>query len=145
MEALYTINLKTNEVSELPGSEGFIASRWSLDGRYIAALGKKQSKLMLFDLQTQRWTQVAQGSLLTGLVWARNGKTLYFQDLVEAGQPVYRLRTSDYKRERVTGCEKLLQAGVLRCGLVELAPDGSLVVQLIRSLADIYALDLDLP
>jgi len=59
--ALYTINLKTNEVSELPGSEGFIDPRWSPNGRYVAALGDTQRKLLLFDLQTQRWTQVAQG------------------------------------------------------------------------------------
>lgn len=144
-EALYMINLKTNEVSKLAGSEGFLDPRWSPEGRYIAALSNNQSKLMLFDMHTQQWTQLAQGTLLTSLVWSRDGRALHFQDLAEAEQPVYRLGTSDHKRERVTGCEKLLRAGVFRCALVELAADGSPLLQLTRSWADIYALDLDLP
>ncbi len=52
---------------------------------------------------------------------------------------------SDRHRERVTGCEKVLQAGAFRCALMDLAPDDSLLLQLLRHWADIYALDLDLP
>jgi DNA-binding winged helix-turn-helix (wHTH) protein/Tol biopolymer transport system component len=143
--ALYVVELKTNKVSKLVGSERLVDPALSPDGRYLAAVATDFDKLMLFDFDTRQWAQVAQGTLLTGMSWSRDGKDLYFQDLIEVGQPVYRLCPSDHHRERVTGCEKLLQAEVFRCGLAGLAPDDSLLLQLRRGWADIYALDLDLP
>ncbi len=143
--ALYAVELKTNKISKLAGSEGMIDPAWSPDGYYLAAVRADLDKLMLFDFDKRQWSQVAQGTLLTGLAWSRDGKNLYFPDLLDKGAPVYRLNMSDRHRERVTGCEKVLQAGAFRCALMDLAPDDSLLLQLLRHWADIYALDLDLP
>jgi hypothetical protein len=35
---IHILNLKTHQVSDVPGSEGLWTARWSPDGRYIAAL-----------------------------------------------------------------------------------------------------------
>jgi DNA-binding winged helix-turn-helix (wHTH) protein/Tol biopolymer transport system component len=144
-DALYRIDLETNEVIKLAGSEGFIAARWSPNGRYIAAITNKQDKLMLFDFRARQWAQEAQGTFLTSLNWSRDGKDLYFQDILGAQQPVYRLRVSSLRQKRVPACEMLPTTGVLRCGFVGLAPGDTPVLQLFRHYADIYALDLDLP
>lgn len=60
-------------------------------------------------------------------------------------QPVYRLRLSDRKRELVATFETVLRSGIQRCGFLGLAPDGSLIAAVVRTNADIYALDLYLP
>ncbi len=57
------VDLRTHQVSILPGSEGLIAPRWSPDGRYITAITSDSLGLMLFDSSTQRWTQLAKGSI----------------------------------------------------------------------------------
>jgi WD40 repeat protein len=144
-DALYVVDSKTNQVSKLPGSEGLAEPRWSPDGRTIAARTDDQHKLMLFDFESRHWTAAATGTLLSGLNWSQDGKDLYYQDLLESGQPVYRLRLADCRRERVTGCESLLGAGAFRCALKALDSDNSPVLQLMRRFTDIYALDLDLP
>lgn len=143
--ALDVVDLKSQHVSELPGSEGMIVPRWSPTGQTIAALTDRSNKLMLFDLKTRQWTPVATGTSLTGLVWSRDGNDLYFQDRLEIDEPVYRFRLRDHGSERVTGCGELLRSGAFRCALVGLDPDDSPVLQVLRHLTDIYALDLDLP
>jgi DNA-binding winged helix-turn-helix (wHTH) protein/Tol biopolymer transport system component len=143
--ALYVVNLKTSQVSEVPGSEGLIVPRWSPAGQSIAAVTEDNHKLMLFDFKTRQWTPVATGTLLTGGTWSRDGEYLYFQDIQEADEPVYRLRAGGHQRERVTGCEKLLRSGAFRCALLGLDLDNSPLLHVLRRFTDIYALDLDLP
>src|SRR5262249_25817928 len=48
----------TRKVSQLVGSDKIFAPRWSPDGRYIAALTLGNSKLVLYDVKNQKWTEV---------------------------------------------------------------------------------------
>ena len=54
--ALNTVNVKTRQVSLIPGSKGLFSPRWSPDGRYLVALTADQSSVMLFDFKTRKWT-----------------------------------------------------------------------------------------
>ncbi len=112
----------------------------------MAAMAEDYHRLMLFDVRAKKWTQLSPGVLLNGaLKWSRDGTFLYFQDLLAPNQAVYRVRLRDRKREEVVNFESYIRAGVPRCAFVDLAPDGSLIVSLLRNHADIYALDLDIP
>jgi Tol biopolymer transport system component len=51
-------NLETHQVSELPGSRGIFAPRWSPDGRYIIAGSHRSDKLMLYDVKNHKWRQL---------------------------------------------------------------------------------------
>ena len=46
------------QVSELPGSRGIFAPRWSPDGRYIIAGSHRSDKLMLYDFKNHKWRQL---------------------------------------------------------------------------------------
>jgi Tol biopolymer transport system component len=65
--SLTSIELRTRRVTTIPGSEGLFSPRLSPDGRFIVAMSfPGQSKVMLFDLGKQKWSQlfeVAHGGL----------------------------------------------------------------------------------
>jgi serine/threonine protein kinase/Tol biopolymer transport system component len=140
------LDLKTRKATRVPGSDGLMYPRPSFGGRYLAALSEDQKKVMLFDFQTRDWKQIASnGKLFYYLEPTRDGKYLYFQDLLESGQPLYRIRAGDWRLERVMSFDSLLQAGVVRCRFMGLTPDGSPMILATRGGEDVYALDLDLP
>src|SRR5207302_1040672 len=56
--AIHSLDLRTKQISTLPGSEGLAYPTYSPDGRYIAALAADAKKLVLFDSSTQNWTEL---------------------------------------------------------------------------------------
>jgi hypothetical protein len=57
------MDLRTHEVSDFPGSKGFISPHWLPDGHYLAAMSQPDSRLMLFDFRTGKWLEwVASGN-----------------------------------------------------------------------------------
>ncbi len=46
---IHIVDLKTAQVSDVPGSENLFSPRCSPDGRYVAALSADSTKLMLYD------------------------------------------------------------------------------------------------
>jgi Tol biopolymer transport system component/DNA-binding winged helix-turn-helix (wHTH) protein len=142
---LFVLNLKTIKPMRVAGSEGMVDPRWSFDGRYLGALSEDQEKVMVFDFQSHEWKEVARGKFLSHLDRTRDAKYFYFQDLLEKGEPVYRLRVGDWKLERLMSFESLLETDIVRCSFIGISPDGSPMVLAVRGGYDIYALDLDLP
>ena len=143
---IFVLDLKTRKATKVPASDGSIYPRVAFGGRYLAALSADQKKVRLFDFQTRDWREIANaGKSFYYLEATRDGKYLYFQDLGEAGQPLYRVRAGDWKVERVMSFESLLQTGVLRCRFMGLTPDGSPMLLATRGGGDVYALDLELP
>jgi Tol biopolymer transport system component/DNA-binding winged helix-turn-helix (wHTH) protein len=142
---IYLLDLSTNQISLIPGPGGMRSPTWSPDGRFIAAKTEDLHQLMLLNIRTQQWTKLCEGTLVNVMAWSKDGKALYYQDLLEANEPVYRVRLSDHKRELVTSFETLLAGSTQRAAFVTLAPDGSLIATLTRAGGDIYSLDLDLP
>ena len=145
-DAIYILNLSTNQLSLIPGSQGLHAPTWSPDGRFIAAKDEDDHKLMLFDVHTQKWTQLAEALAIRGPHWPFNdGKYIYYQDGLAPNQPVYSIRLSDHKRESVVTFEPFLRGTAISVGFFGVAPDGSIMASVARNDSDIYALDLDLP
>ncbi|HJZ63030.1 MAG TPA: winged helix-turn-helix domain-containing protein [Candidatus Acidoferrum sp.] len=144
--AIQLFDVATNRVSELAGSKGMRAPSWSPDGRHIAAITENYNKLMLFDVRAQKWEELHRGvSLTSTLRWSQDGAYLYFQDLLASKEAVQRIRLRDRKLEQVVSMESQIRAGVPRCAFIDMAPDGSIIVSLLRNHADIYALSVDLP
>jgi WD40 repeat protein len=143
--AIHLFDLRTHQISTLPGSEGYWSPRWSPDGRYIAALGLA-SQLVLFDFTTNKWVELLKANL-GHLNWSRDGKWVYCNLYSESPGAVIRIRISDRKVERVASMKDLQGSptGFWAGWWSGLAPDDSPLVLRDASLQEIYALDWEAP
>jgi Tol biopolymer transport system component len=143
---LQMINLKTRQVTVVPGSAGLFSPRWSPDGRYLLASHMSNGGLMLYDLKLRSWQQLTQGRDYAGYPsWTPDGKCVYFNSSGEKGSPEYRICLSDRKIQHVAD---MAQAGSLLnggAGWTGLAPDGSILGARDTSSEEIYALDVKFP
>jgi Tol biopolymer transport system component/DNA-binding winged helix-turn-helix (wHTH) protein len=143
---LYSVDLKTHEVSLLPGSEGLHHAALSPDGLRIAASSEAGKSVVLYDLQTHQQTELAQGAAVYSPLWAHDGKAVFFQDIYQGSdQPIYRVRIADHSVNRVTDFAQPFAADVTGYRLTGLTPDDNVLATLIRSNSDLYALDVEFP
>src|SRR5256884_303656 len=104
--AVYVLDLKTRNASKLPGSDGLFSPRWSPNGRYLAAIPLDSLKLMLFELTTQKWTELAK-IFVAYPTWSRDGRYLYFNGILDNQEGYFRLQISDRKLERILSLKGL--------------------------------------
>lgn len=143
--ALYLVEPTTWAVKELQNSKGLNEPRWSPDGRYIAAIDGTKHRVMLFDVEKEKWSSAGEGELVAGLHWAKDSDAIYFQDQLEEGESVYRVKTGSGRKEKVFSFAEILKGSASHCFFNGLARDGSLYAMVERGMTDIYSLDLDLP
>jgi len=139
------LDLETNRLSSIPGSEGLIEPRWSADGRYIAALNLKKKQIFLYNCKTLAWSVLAEANFPSTLRWSPGGDALYYQDTDEVEESVFRVPMATKESERVTRFGDLLSSGAARCIFTGLSPDGSVYVTVDHGDVDVYAIDLKLP
>jgi Tol biopolymer transport system component/DNA-binding winged helix-turn-helix (wHTH) protein len=137
-KAIQIVDLKNKTPSTLPGSEGLFSPRWSPDGRYVVALPLDQRKLMLYDMTTKRWTEIASGRF-NNPVWSKNGAYIYFQSLTDEGRPICRTPVPSTRIERVADFSNLQPGTTVRYWGV--TADDLPIVSFHFSMADVYAVD----
>ncbi len=142
---VYIYDFSTKASQKLPGSELLWRHSWSPDGKYLAGVSLHNDTISLYNFATKKWKILARGRVFSPAVWSPDSQFLYYQDVLEEGEPIHRLRLSDLSVTTAFECRLLLEGGVQRCGFEGLAPDGSFVLQLSRGDHDIYSLDVDLP
>jgi eukaryotic-like serine/threonine-protein kinase len=136
--AIRVLDLSTHQISTLPGSKGLFSPRWSPDGRSLIAMPVASRSLLLFDLASQKWEEIAKVSM--GFPnWSKNGDYVYF--LHEADHPsVMRIRIRDRKIEEVADLKNFRQTGFWSVWL-GMAPDDSPLLLRDAGTQDVYALD----
>ena len=143
---VFQIDVDTRKIRALSGGENFECPQWSPDGRYVAASDRKTKKLKLFDVATQKWSELADGLPFGwGIRWSTDSKYVFYQHNWAPDQPIFRVRISDRKIEQVTSSREILRADVLSFTLTGLTPDNSPVASIIRTNSDVFALEVDLP
>jgi Tol biopolymer transport system component len=138
---IYLLDLQSQQVTKLPGSEKMFAARLSRNGRFVTAiLGVEQGKLMLYDFQTQKWSELARGHDSNSTVWSHDSKFVYVQ-LKDYPAELVRVSVPDGKIEPVLDLRDMTLGGYYS-GWVSLLPDDSPLLMLDRSTQEIYRLDL---
>lgn len=140
------LDIKSQKVTTLAGSDGLFSPRWSPDGRYVAALSRDSTQVMLFDFQTQKWSPwitEAAGSV-SYPAWSTDSKYLYFDDMVTDEEAIRRIKVGQDHAERVIsvhGLDRYLGPYGFWAGQ---APDGSWMFVRDRSSQEVYSLNLGL-
>jgi DNA-binding winged helix-turn-helix (wHTH) protein/Tol biopolymer transport system component len=137
--AVHTLDLRTRQVKTLPGLRGIFSPTWSPDGRYATALTLDGQRIMIFDFETQSWSELANGWGIA--TWAGDGRYVYY--LRYGPQPaILRICIQDRRIQEVASLAGIHQAGRLAGIQFALAPDGSPVVLRDTGTEEIYSVNL---
>ena len=138
-------DLRTRQVSSLPGSDGLWFAQWSPSGRYISAL-TGDSKLMLFDLAKNKWTQLTEVTA-NYPAWSYDSSYIYFDNYPAKESNISRVRIGDGRLENVASLKGVRRAQSFESPTpwMGLSPhDSPLVLRDIGS-QEIYALRVEFP
>jgi Tol biopolymer transport system component len=141
---IHILDLSTGKTEVLPGSEGFWSSRWSPDGRYIAALKDDdpypfRQPLFLFDCKTRDWLDLHVNHV-RHMLWSHDAKYVYYDDEMEQG--IFRIRVPNGRPEPVADTNEILRVADNWFGL---APDDSPLILRDAGSEEIYSLDVKWP
>jgi len=136
--AIHILDLATRKVSSLPASDGLYSPRWSPDGRYVSAFSADSKTLLIFDFQTQKWAELASGSL-GWLNWSHDGQYVYVLDN-RGKNAVVRIRISDHKVEPVADLKDFATTGRYG-GALALTPDDQPLLLHDTGSQDVYSVD----
>jgi WD40 repeat protein len=137
-------DLQTSTVSNITGSEGLFSPRCSRDGRYIAAFSADSKKLMLYDFETNKWSQLAEG-LFAFENWSADGRYLYAENYLDKGDDFVRVSLADRKIEHLFSLKPIPRGFDPWESWVGLAPDDTPLLMRDRSTQEIYRLDAEFP
>jgi Tol biopolymer transport system component len=143
-EVLYTMDLKTHEISTLPGSEGLWSPRWSPDSKSVVALKHTMHAMMIGEIATGKWSELVGPSLETlGFPqWSRDGGLVYYRNFSQDAMCSVRVR--DRKIEKMADISGIPITGNSG-SWAAFAPDGTPMILRDVSLNELYALDFDAP
>ena len=135
---LQLLDLQSHRVSSIPESVGYTSPRWSPDGRHIVAMTKDARKMVLFDFQTGKWSDLIQ-TVVDFPNWSRDGQYIYFIHYAE-NPAILRIGISDRKVEEVVNLRGFLATGFWRFWL-GLDPEDTPLMLRDSGTQDVYSLD----
>ena len=135
---LRSLDLRSGQISVLPGSQGLWSPRWSPDGRTLTALSiSHPPHLMTYDMKTQKQRDLFGPVMGAWPAWSRDSQYVYFEEFTGTE---HRVRVSDGKAEDFANFP-----GLVGNGWLGLAPDGSLICTRQTGNTEIYAIDVKFP
>jgi len=141
------MDVRTGQVSAIPGSSGMYSPRWSPDGRYIAALSFEQpsKKLFLYDAHSQKWKQwITDEGAISYPSWTADSRYLQYSGFT-AAPDVRRVKIGDTHAELLFNLKGFLPYYSQFGPWFATAPDNSIMTVRDASNQEIYALDVDFP
>jgi Tol biopolymer transport system component/DNA-binding winged helix-turn-helix (wHTH) protein len=141
-KAIYLLDLDSRKVTEIPGSTGLFSPRLSPDGRSIVAIRLDQRALLLFDRASQRWSTLSTHGVGDPF-WSRDGKSVYFQDFLETGKPIYRVAIPSGRVEAIATIADLRPIAANDYRLIGLAPGDLPMVSASTATVNLYSVDLN--
>jgi len=145
--SVHLLDLKTHQVSTLPGSEGVFSPRCSPDGRYLAALSEDSSTLLLYDFRSQKWSKwLTEPGNVSFPTWSKDSQYLYFDNFLTEHPAARRVKLGESHSEELFSLAGLHRhSGTPSGSWGGLAPDDSRLYVEDLSVQEIYSLQLDLP
>jgi eukaryotic-like serine/threonine-protein kinase len=139
---LRILDVNSRLVQIVPGSAGFWSSRWSPDGRYLAALAYPHMPILrIFDITTEQWTAVPTSGDVEFPCFSHDSRFIYFLRYGR-DQGVFRIPVTGGKEEREVDMTNWHLTGYFGYSMTLDPTDAPLVLRDVGS-NDIYALTLE--
>jgi len=139
-QGISLMDLESKKVRDLPGAGHLFSPRVSPDGKSIAAITIDSQALMLFDVASQRWTELVRVPI--GYPnWSRDSRYIYFDSIFSEDPAFYRVRIADHKVERLVSLSNIRRFWGPNAEWTGLAPDDSLLLTRDASHQEVYAID----
>jgi WD40-like Beta Propeller Repeat len=138
------MDLIIRKATKLPRLDGFFSPRWSPDGRFIAAIPLDSLKLTLYEIATQKWTELPE-IFVAYPTWSRDGRYVYFNGAVDNQEGYYRVQVSDNKLEQLFSMKGFQAARGAFGNWTGLGPDETPLLVRDASMQEIYVLDWETP
>ncbi len=135
------IDLRTGQVSTIPGSEGRLGG-WYVSHYSLVAVTEDQVRFQEFNFKTQKWIDIitSPGNFTT---WETSADLKYFLFASGGNDPrIFRMRLSDRTIEEITSMKNF--AGVDNPAL-SVSPDDSAVLTRNTGSQEVYALTIKWP
>jgi Tol biopolymer transport system component len=145
-DAIYVLDMKTRQLSTIPGSAHLYSPRWSPDGKWLLALTAESGfKLKVYAFATRKWQDFSDQRAAYPQ-WSADSQCVTFTDAFVQDLPVYRVCLADRKVQHIVDLRSIGKLAVGRFGpWTGLAPDGSILGLRDISSEEIYALDVKFP
>ena len=144
-----TFDLKSHQVSTIPGSGGLFSPRWSPDGRFLAALSFEYParKILIYDFRTQKWADWVTDHDVGYIAWTPDSHSLeYVQyNSGDSASRVRRVKVGDSHPKDLFSLNGLQRYPGPWGFWSDIAPDDTRMFVRDASGRDIYALDVDFP
>lgn len=141
---LHRFDLNTRKTEDLAGTTGLWTPRMCPAGRYVAAETLDQHKLVLYDLQTARRTDLITSSdsiLGDNPTWSKDGRFIYIDAPLLQAPVIYRIHVAGRRSERIASLEGIQRANNGMGAWIGLTPDDSpLILRQVQG-SEIYAWD----
>jgi len=139
-------DLQTRKLSTLSGSQQMFVPRWSPNWRYILTFSADQRRVMVLEVGTGKWRELAAGTCLQYPDWTRDSKYVYFEDLGNDGPELDRVAVAEGRKERVIALKDIHRV-VMSSNQPwnGVAPDGSPLIMRDVGSRELYSLELQLP
>jgi eukaryotic-like serine/threonine-protein kinase len=142
---IHTIDLRTGKDSVIPDSQGKYGALWSPDGKFLMATTGEPGDVLLYDFQTQKWSELAKGTFVNW-EWSQDAKYVYCVDSGPGEAKALRIRVADKHAEVITGLKNIRRVDDSFVGYYAgVAPDGSLLLTRDVGTQEIYALNVKWP
>ena len=140
------LDLRSKEISKIPGSDNSYSPRWSPDGRHLAALSSDSKKLLLYDFKTQRWTDwISEPGAIGFPTWSQDGSYVYYDNTSTENSAFLRAKVGQNRSEFLIDLKDMRRYGKYGWAWSGLAPDDSALLVRDVSTDEIYSLEVQLP
>ncbi len=138
---LQILDIETHQISMIPGSDGLFSPRWSPNGRWIAALTLDQRALMLYDVKTRQWRQLALTSAADP-VWDTDGTAVYIHAFQQEGEPILKVNAQSGSVRTVASLKSFHDGEAVNYFFSGMTPSNEPLVRPGVGTGSLYSLDL---
>jgi Tol biopolymer transport system component len=124
----------------MAGAEKYYVAHWSPDGKYMVAIAREPSRLMLYTAAARQWREMRRFDAPWGYyAWSPDSRSVYFGQTQEKAS-IYRLSVPDGAWEKVASMDDVGIDASAPDEFVSVTADGQPAIMSHSGAAQVYLL-----